>query len=469
LDKYDANFLKRETNIEDEKRKCNFERRLNYCISNFVPNNQPVFENEAVVKINLSYAHMIFIFFIPVVCAFGIFTSILVLKTIPHIKKDKELKDRRHYDFMRILAIVNSLLFLVKIMGLMNECTSEFWCSKINRLVGIQYLKLIFGQLIGNSLIFLTNFIYLAFQLCRLSLIGNEHSKLVVKVSNKMSIKRYVLYSASLSLVLSIVKYFRFQINDADILEYRAMSKIFFDTNDEYPAKFSSIDNLNDNYKLDWNPRSETYALTIINFIIDALNYPTFTGICLTLDIIISNELTKTLSQKIVTSKQVQEEKDEAIFKSKLTIYLNFLSNFLLKLPMTINSIFEIYIVLFYHRYLYNNSYEHVNYFLYVFVELRGAEFFETLCNFLYYLSLSLNFVFFYNFDRMFRFYFRKWFFKETNPPVTSSPNAPQKPQTQPAKSPQNIAPQIPQTQSDTSSANKPQTQSHDTFSANAP
>jgi hypothetical protein len=30
-----------------------------------------------------------------------------------------------------------------------------------------------------------------------------------------------------------------------------------------------------------------------------------------------------------------------------------------------------------------------------------------------YFSSIALNFVFYYNFDRMFRFYFRKWIFKE--------------------------------------------------------
>jgi hypothetical protein len=129
-----------------------------------------------------------------------------------------------------------------------------------------------------------------------------------------------------------------------------------------------------------------------------------------------ASELSKTLSQKMVTTAQVQQEKEEAIFESNLLVKLNVAVNFLLKISMTVNSIFQIYIYLYY-NYGDKVSYEYVDYFLYFVVDLYGGDFFENLADFLYFLSLSLNCVFFYNFDRMFKFYFRKLMkVKETKP-----------------------------------------------------
>jgi hypothetical protein len=168
----DEDILMNMEKVESAIQKCNFTKLLNNCISNYnnkpSEHERPFFEN-ADNEINISYAQMVFIFFIPVVCAFGIFTNTLVIKTIPLIKKDKEFKDKRHYDYMRINALANCCLFLIKIIGLINECTAEFWCSQIHRLVGVQYYKLIFDEMLATSLRFFSNFTYVAFLLCRLS------------------------------------------------------------------------------------------------------------------------------------------------------------------------------------------------------------------------------------------------------------------------------------------------------------
>jgi hypothetical protein len=100
----------------------------------------------------------------------------------------------------------------------------------------------------GTTFCFFSNFTYLAIQICRLSLIGKEHGRLVEKVANQMSIKRFVIYCACLSFALSIVKYFRFQINDSDLLKITnpdAFNEAFQDYEmiDEYPAKISNINN----------------------------------------------------------------------------------------------------------------------------------------------------------------------------------------------------------------------------------
>lgn len=56
------------------------------------------------------------------------------------------------------------------------------------------------------------------------------------------------------------------------------------------------------------------------------------------------------------------------------------------------------------------------NSFLFKSSSKSGLEFFESLCNFLYFLSISFSFFYYYNSDDVFRFYFRKRFFKETSP-----------------------------------------------------
>jgi hypothetical protein len=193
---------------------------------------------------------------------------------------------------MRINASINCVLFSFKIIGLINECTAEFWCSQIHRLIGIQYFKLIVGEMLTTSLRFFSNFTFVAFQLCRLSLIGKEHGKLVELCANQMSIKRLTSYFACLSLILSIVKFFRFQINDADRYKSVYTNLYEIETIDEYPVKFSSIDKFFfGKYNELSEIRGEIVAFVVINCLCDMLNYMLFLIVCLVLDIVTAREL----------------------------------------------------------------------------------------------------------------------------------------------------------------------------------
>jgi hypothetical protein len=247
-----------------------------------------------------------------------------------------------------------------------------------------------------------------AFQLCRLSLIGKEHGRIVEKVAHLMSIKRFVSIHAILSLILSVVKYFRFQINDSTLFKW--FSGFLLDPIDEYPARFSSIDRFS---SANSDTRPEIWAFNVINCLCDFLNYPLFLIIYLVLDIQTALELRKTLAQKMVSiNAQAQKDKEDAIFKSNIMVILNALSNLFLKLPMTISSIFEFYVSLNYLFTIFSSEFSD-NYFLYFMVDINGAAFFENVANFLYFLSISLNLLFYYNFDRIFKFYFKIRFFKE--------------------------------------------------------
>jgi hypothetical protein len=245
---------------------------------------------------------------------------------------------------MRLNAFSNISIFLMKIVALINECTVEFWCSPIYRLVGVQYYKLVFSEMLSTSFCFFSNFTYVAFQLCRLSLIGQEkeHGKLVISVSKRISIKKLALYFAILSVFLSVVKYFRFHVNDTDLIEGKFGSST--DSAEDYPVKLAIVDNISADQ--DFTIRTEILTFLIFNIVSDVFNYPLFLIVTAWLDMITSVMLSKTLAEKMVTSVQVRDDVEEAVFKSKLMIGLNAAANFFLKLPATFKSTFELYISL---------------------------------------------------------------------------------------------------------------------------
>jgi hypothetical protein len=133
--------------------KCEFEKKVEVCnrstFTKFSTNSHNYFEN----KIIFDFMDTIVIFGTLFICLFGIFNNILVIISISDIKKQKELKNFLHYDYMRINSIVNCIILVIPIVGLINECTEQFWCSDISRLVFVQYYKIVVSQFLGTSLI----------------------------------------------------------------------------------------------------------------------------------------------------------------------------------------------------------------------------------------------------------------------------------------------------------------------------
>jgi hypothetical protein len=191
-----------------------------------------------------------------------------VIITVSKHKKSEEMKDKRHYDFMRLNSGSICCIYVIELIGLMNECNYEFWCSEISFLEGVQYYKIIFSELIGTFFRFFTNLTYVCYSLSRLSLIGQEHSVFVMKVSKETEMKKIIAILIVISVPLSVVKYFVYMINN---INYKFEDFEFNKMMDQYPLKTFVYLSFNQH-----NLESKSNITNIFNCICDILNYPLF-------------------------------------------------------------------------------------------------------------------------------------------------------------------------------------------------
>ena len=194
----------------------------------------------------------------------------------------------------------------------------------------MQYFKIIVEEVLMTALKFMNNFTYIGFAFNRISLIGKDHNKLV-KFMSELGIKKYIGVTFFISIGLSVIKFFEYDIN--------MIFPMF-----EYPISFEYANLLANNL----NP-----TIYILNFISDLFNYFILLIVNFAIDIGMIIKLRETLKEKLEKSKefnnQAQQEKkrvesETAMENTRSMLIWNISLNLLLKLPAT----FFIFILFFY-------------------------------------------------------------------------------------------------------------------------
>ena len=212
------------------------------------------------------------------------------------------------------------VISIIDILSWMTKCFYPFevFCPEIRKLASIQFFKTIFKECFVTLLRFMCNFSYVAFALNRISLIGKDHGKLVVFVS-EVGFKKYISVSLLISAVFSWIKFFKYELN----YFYPDAS---FPLSNEMNIILHEINRFNDFY-------------FIYNSISDLVNYLVFVVICVIIDICMVIELRRTLNEKTKKSESNQNkttknaEYEEAVNKAirmvvqivLLVFFLNFL------------------------------------------------------------------------------------------------------------------------------------------------
>ena len=378
--------------------KCNFTHRISMCNkSNFhikpIISYYDIGQSIICTKYILNMTSYL-------LCIFGFVTNLLVIITISSKKNEAEFKDFNQYKYMRINSICSCLLLSIHFLSWLTDCNYPYWifCSKVRKTYFFQYFKIIVGQILATSLRFMINFAYIAFSFCRLALIGKDHNKLV-KFMSEIGIKKYVLITLLISLILSSVKYFSYRIN-------------FGFVEQSYPINYDYLST--DSYI-----RKEYY---IINFVSDLLNYVVFILINMSIDIAMVIELRRILNERLEKSKQFntkeQQEKkqteNETVLNNTISmVIINTVVGVLLKFPLCLYSL-----IFMYYRI---NRFKHYRsslimkpgfpYFIeHVCVESYLCEMFLTLADFLYLLHISIQFFFYIRFDKKFKIAFKRIF-----------------------------------------------------------
>ena len=224
----------------------------------------------------------------PIICLFGIASNLLVIKVVKQNKK--ELKEN-HYKFMSLNAISNALILVIQGLSLISECQrfTGIYCSMINKSPLVQYFKIIFQEYISSFLILFSNLTYMAFAISRLSLIGKNHGKFTVYVSN-LTVGQFLVRVFLPCLALPVVKIFKYIPN-------------FDQPEDEYPHPFI--------YFFNKISRGKSFTFLSFNILFDLINSFGFLVANLIVDILLTIRLKQVIEEK---AKKTTNEETKYIF-----------------------------------------------------------------------------------------------------------------------------------------------------------
>ena len=374
--------------------KCNFKTRIQNCnISGGIVRKER--ERTFNVIDFMILSEFLVIIASPLISVFGIVTNGIIILVI--IKKEnRKTLNQKQYTYIAIHSVSNIFICFIEILNLVNQCQLPFgiYCSTIRYNVVIQYFKIIFGEYFSCFFRLFSNFTYVAFALNRLSLIGNNPNK-VTKFFSELGIKKFIAFSIIVSAAFPVVKPLRYQINT--IAYERYMPVLFFNF-----THFSGHETI---YKL----------LIIFNSVYDIVNYILFVLLNLILDILLIKKLREAMREREEKVKdqieaareKVKKENDESFRRVIFMVVLSSLVNFLLKLPIVITSLNDLRYLITTSGWLQFDYFDDYNFefsysFSYFCYTDKICMIFFQFGNFLFLISLSVNFFFLKRFDKNF-------------------------------------------------------------------
>ena len=370
--------------------KCSFDEKVKLC-------NRSTFEK---AKISTLFETAEAMYIIEIVLnissltlsILGLISNILIIITISSKMNETDFKEFKQYDYLRLNSICNCLILVIYMTTWLNQCIYPFqvFCPIIRKTIFMQYFKIIVQDVLLTALRFMNSFTYIGFAFNRISLIGKDHNKLV-KFMCKISIKKFIGVSLFISIGFSLIKFFEYDINYGSAIS-------------TYPISYEySISNT--------YAKNPKIAFFILNFISDMLNHFVLLLLNLAIDIGMIIKLRQTLNEryenfKAFSSTAQQEKKktdNENVLDNAISmVILNTSLNLLLKLPASLYS----FIYLCYSIYVHYNVpfvWENLNFerFFKLFcINANFCDMLQKLSDFLYLLSISLQFFFYKHYDK---------------------------------------------------------------------
>jgi hypothetical protein len=277
----------------------------------------------------------------------------------------------------------------------MTECFYPFqvFCPEIRKVVFVQFFKIIAKECLTSALRFMLNFTYIAFALNRIGVIKKDPNKLVSFMSN-VGIKKYVAISCLISIGLSGMKYFKYDVNYGNQLMNYPISNEW----DIFNVYIKSSHTLDD-------------AFFVVNSISDITNYVLFVLICFIIDIYMVVQLRKVMSEKMQKIKKLyanskskidstKKENDDAINKAIRMVVINTAIGLLFKMPVSFIPVINVYAEFYYKDF--NDRYTRPafgRFYLYLFDNGFYSQIID-LADFLFIISISIQPLIYKRFDK---------------------------------------------------------------------
>ena len=391
---------------------CNFEQRLSLCNkSTYQTENwwgkSDYYSLNKKLQPALKLGQYIF-------ALIGIATNLFVVIIIAHKDNKETFKGLKHYSYLCLNSMFYLIILIIWLLSWINECFYPFeaFCPEFRKETFIQYFKIIFKEVVVNLLKLLSNFTYVAFALNRIALIGKDHTR-IVKFISDVNIKVYIGVCFLISLSLSWIKYFKYQVN-----YFESHSK-YFEPHLNYPISnewnyYEENFDLNDSIKI----LDRFYILYIS--ILDVINYFVFLIIFIMIEVSIVTRLRKTMNGKLMWYKQENDsikceannKENKDAFKLNKLVVVNTALCIIFKLPNLLVSIINFYAAFYYWNY--KNLFT-VSIFGGFYSYLLDTGFYtliNDICEFLYIVSISILFFIYKRFDKNFQEGYQMFFAK---------------------------------------------------------
>lgn len=376
---------------------CNFERRIDLCSrSKFTIKDIWSKSDYYIFNKKLQIALKILTYLISLS---SIVTNLLVIVTILKKGNNELYKGLKQYSYLYLNSLFSLLISSIMILSWTTECFYPFevFCPEFRKLVFFQYFKILFRECFVTAFKFMCNFCYIAFAVNRISLLGKDHGNVVTFIS-EVGIKKYLSVAFLVSLVLSAVKFFKYEINLYN-------DELNFPTSNEM-----------DIFTV-YNKRSKEAALFdaffIINSISDVINYVVLVLVCFSIDISMVVQLRNVLADKLakyaamthneskIESKK--EENEKIVSKAVKMVVINTAVGVLFKAPLCFIPIVNVYAEFYYKspvtRYIAPKFGEFYS-------GLFDTGFYETviaLADLFYMISITIQLFIFIRFDKKFK------------------------------------------------------------------
>lgn len=330
----------------------------------------------------------------------GVVANSLTIAILLNKRFEKEFKQKQ-YTYMVIYSVSNVLVCFIQLVSLVNECQrpAEIFCSRVRKSNVVQYFKIVFVEFFQHFLISISNCSYVAFALCRLSLVGNKPSGLVKFVWD-VGVKKLITTFIIFSCLLTLAKPFRYKRNT------------LLHGFDEFPEFFISLNKM-------FTGQIKLYKLIVIaDSVYDLINYCVIVLVIFVVDVVmlkrvreVMREREKKMSDQLEAKRiKVKKENEESFKKLVRFVVLNSTTNLGLKIPNSFTSLNDLRLITTNIRYLTKANYFSV-YDAYTLrypldrlcLDYKSCLVFQSFGHFLFVVSLCVNFFFLKLFDRNFR------------------------------------------------------------------
>lgn len=401
---------------QNSSSRCNFTQLAARCNkSNYELRKKHFFSLEF-----LSFSDSLLIITMPLVCLSAIVFNSIVIAVLLNKQFKKEFSQNQ-YVYMKFFSVLNCLVALCQIFSLVSECQLPYgiFCSSIRKYVPIQY-ELVFAEFFLYFFIAMSNFSYLAFSICRLSLVGSINKNKLVKFVSKSGCKTLSAAFGLISIGLAVIKPLKYTVlpsNHSDAYDHDIV---------DFPNLFYKNKAIGSGFTL------TTFKLKIIfDTLYDLVNYCVFVLVNMAIDVVLLTQVRRVMEQKEekmstqIRSRleKLRKENRESLRRLVKLVMLSSLCGIALKVPNCLTSLNDFRLLIsnlnfeFFEKISFEPNHFAFPYTMsYLCMLTKACLVFRSFGHFLYIVSLSANFFFLKSFDQNFKAAFSATFLKFKKP-----------------------------------------------------